>query len=106
MSELETQGKACAQLDSGCYTEQIENCLSDFNKQFQDFALLEPVATFMCYRFQEDAEVDFLASKIVTLFHLNSSGVEDEILTLQADIELKSRAHGQFWNLLTGLCLL
>lgn len=106
MSELETQGKACAQLDSGCYTEQIENCLSDFNKQFQDFALLEPVATFMCYPFWEDAEVDFLASKISTLFHLNSSGVEDEILTLQADIELKSRAHGQFWNLLTGLCLL
>ena len=27
--------------------------------------------------------------------------MEDEILTLQADIELKSRAHGQFWNLLT-----
>ena len=26
------------------------------------------------------------------------AGVEDEILTLQADIQLKSRAHGQFWN--------
>jgi len=54
----------------------------------------------MCYPFREDAEVDSLASKIATLFHLNSSGVENEILTLQADIELKSRAHGQFWNLL------
>ena len=61
MSELETQGKACVQLDSGRFTEQIENCLSDFNKQSQDFALLEPIATFMCYLFQEDAEVDFFA---------------------------------------------
>ncbi|XP_051259245.1 general transcription factor II-I repeat domain-containing protein 2-like [Dicentrarchus labrax] len=101
VSELERQGKACAQLDSGRYTVQIENLLSDFNKRFQDFALLEPVATFMCYPFRENADVDLLASEIATVFHLNSSGVEDEILTLQADIELKSRAHGQFWNLLT-----
>ena len=56
---------------------------------------------FMCYPFREDAEVDSLASKISPLFHLNSSGVEDEIMTLQADIQLKSRAHGEFWNLLT-----
>ncbi|CAK6967628.1 general transcription factor II-I repeat domain-containing protein 2A-like [Scomber scombrus] len=100
-SELEMQGKACMQLDSGRYTEQIDNCLSEFDKRFQDFSLLEPVATFMCNPFREDAEVDSQASKIATLFHLNSSGVEDEILTLQADIQLKSRAHGQFWNLLT-----
>ena len=47
-SELEMQQKACAQLDSVRYTEQIDNCLSEFEKHFQDFALLEPVATFMC----------------------------------------------------------
>ena len=35
------------------------------------------------------------------LFHLNKSAVENEILRLKADIELKSSAHGQFWNLLT-----
>ena len=55
----------------------------------------------MCYHFREDAEDDSLASKIATLFHLNSYGVEDEMLTLKANSELKSRAHGQFWNLLT-----
>ena len=81
--------------------EHIDNCLSEFDKRFQEFSLLEPVATFMCCLFREDAGVDLLASKIATLFHLNSSGVEDEILTLQADIKLKSRAYGQFWNLLT-----
>ncbi|KAK1903952.1 General transcription factor II-I repeat domain containing protein 2A [Dissostichus eleginoides] len=101
-SELETQRKACAQLDIALYTEQIGTIVSEFNRRFQDFALLEPVATFMCYPFQEDVEVDSLASKIATPFHLNSSGVEDEILTLQADIQLKARAHGQqLWNLLT-----
>ncbi len=102
-SELETQGKACVQLDSARYMEQVDNCLSEFDRRFQDFFLLEPVATFMCYPFREDAEVDSLTSKTATLFHLNSSAVEDEILTLQADLELKSRAHGQFWNLLTEI---
>ena len=41
-----------------------------------------------------------LASKITTLFHLNSSEVEDKILTLQADLQIKTRTDGQFWNLL------
>ena len=89
------------QLDSARYKEHIDNGLSEFDKHFQDFSLLEPVATYMCYPFREDAEVDSLTSKIATLLHMSSSGVEDEILTLHANIELKSRAHGQFWNLLT-----
>lgn len=54
------------------------------------FALLEP---------GEDTEADSPASKIAELFHLNSSGVEDEILTLQSYIQLMSRAHRQFWKL-------
>lgn len=57
--------------------EQIDSCQSEFDKRFQDFALFEPVATFLCYPFREDFEVDSLASEIVMLFHLNSSGVED-----------------------------
>ncbi len=100
-SELATQQKPCAQVNRERYTQQIDNCLSEFDRRFQDFALLQPVATLMCNPFREDVEVDSLASKIATLFHLNTSGVEDEILTLQADIELKSRAYGLFWNLLT-----
>ena len=54
----------------------------------------------MCYPFQKDLVVVSLASKITTLFHLYSSEVEDEILTLQADLQIKAKAHGQFWNLL------
>ncbi|KAG2458374.1 VIPR2 protein, partial [Polypterus senegalus] len=55
-SEVEIQWKACAQLDSIRYTEQIENCLSDFDRRFQDFASLGPIATFMCYPFRKDVE--------------------------------------------------
>ena len=99
-AELETQTQSCAQLDSARYINQIDNCLSEFHRRFQDFALLVPVATFMCYPFQEDVVFVSLASKITTLFHLNSSEVEDKILTLQADLQIKARAHGQFWNLL------
>lgn len=86
------------QLVRECYTQQTDNRLSEFDRRFQDFALLEPVATFMCNPFWEDVQVDSLTSKIATLFHLNLSGVEHEILTLQADIELKSRAYGLSWN--------
>ena len=53
----------------------------------------------MCYPFREDDQVDLLPSKLAALFHLNTSAVEDEILTVQADIEFKSRGHGQFGNL-------
>ncbi|XP_060762621.1 general transcription factor II-I repeat domain-containing protein 2A-like [Neoarius graeffei] len=100
-SELNNQGKDSTEFDSACYAEQIDTVLSDFDRRFQDFALLEPVAMFMCFPFQEDAEVDVLASKISTMFQLSSAEVEDEILTLQADINLKSRANEQFWSLLT-----
>ncbi|KAG2462727.1 ZPP protein, partial [Polypterus senegalus] len=55
--ELETQWKACVQLDSIRYTEHFENLLSDFDRRFQDSALLEPITTFKFYPFGED--VDF-----------------------------------------------
>ena len=62
-------------------TQSRLTIVSEFDKHFLEFALLEPDATFMCYPFREDVEGDSLTSKIATLFHQNSSGVEDEILT-------------------------
>ncbi|XP_068121767.1 general transcription factor II-I repeat domain-containing protein 2A-like [Hyperolius riggenbachi] len=99
-SEVLAQQRACAQLDISRYNDQISSCLSEFDRRFLDFAVIEPVATFMCYPFCNEADIDSLALKISTLFHFNPSKVEDEMLTLQADIELKSRATGKFWNLL------
>ncbi|KAK1888327.1 General transcription factor II-I repeat domain containing protein 2 [Dissostichus eleginoides] len=98
-SELEKQGKDSALLDSARYTEQVNNITSDFEKRFRDFALLEPCATFMCYPFSEDHDIDSLAQYMGAVFHLNPSALEDE-MSLQADIQLKAHAHaGQFWNL-------
>ena len=57
-----------------------ENCRSDFDQRFQNLTL---------------------ASKMCALFQLNSSAVEDEMLTAQADTEPTSTAHGQFETLLT-----
>lgn len=92
-SELHTDVRWLRRLPED--TRVIDNCLSEPDKHFQGTALLQPVATFTCHPFQECAGVVSRASKIATQFHLNSSGAEDGILTLQ----LEARAHGQFWQL-------
>lgn len=71
-----------------------------FDNRRQDFASLKPVSTFMWSPFGEDTEVDSLVWDIATLFHMNSSVLEDEMLSWQADIQLKLMAcAGRFWNL-------
>ncbi|XP_049444494.1 general transcription factor II-I repeat domain-containing protein 2-like [Epinephelus fuscoguttatus] len=96
-AELQRQGKDSAQLDSAHYKEQVQSILSEFEKRFTDFTSIEPVAS-------EGIDVDYIASKVASLFQLDSSAVEIEILTLQNDIEIKSRAtpgmKGDFWNLM------
>ena len=54
----------------------------------QTFSSLDPIATFMCYPQRENVEMDVLALKIAALFHLNMSEVEDEILIVQAVLEV------------------
>lgn len=77
------------------------NIIADFDLRFQDFAILEPVATFMCFPFGVEVDVDEIATKIASLFHMETSAVESEILTLQSDLQIKSRASGEhFWNLI------
>ncbi|XP_049331881.1 zinc finger BED domain-containing protein 5-like [Astyanax mexicanus] len=101
-AELRHQGKDSVELAP--YEQQIQNILSEFERWFTDFASIEPVAQFLCFPFGENVDVDCITSKVATLFSLDASAVENEILTLQNDIEIKSRAtHGisdEFWNLL------
>ena len=102
MSELENQGKQCDQFNSGRYTEQVQNLVSDFDRRFQDIAAMEPVATYMCFPFGKDTNVEDIASRMATLFNMDTSEVENEILKLQNDIQIKSMATGgSFWNLLS-----
>ena len=59
----------------------------------------EPIARFMCYPFREMVDVD--SHQRLQQFHLNTSAVEKELMRAQADVELKSKSHWQFGNLLT-----
>lgn len=103
-AELQCQGKNSEQLDGARYEEQVQGILSEFERRFTDFVSIEPVASYLCFPFVEDIDVDCIASKVASLFHLDTSAVENEVLTLQSDIEVKSRAtsgsKGDFWHLL------
>lgn len=103
-AELQRQGKDFVQPDSARF-EQVQSILLEFERRFTDFGSIEPVASYLCFPFGPSIDVDCIASKIVSLFHLDNTAVENEILTLQNDIEIKSRAtsdtNGEFWNLLT-----
>ena len=60
---------------------------------------MELVATCMCVIFGKDKDI---ASRMATLFNMDTSEVESEILKLQNDIQMKSMATGgSFWNLLS-----
>ncbi|KAJ8390542.1 hypothetical protein AAFF_G00103390 [Aldrovandia affinis] len=102
-AELKRQCNDTAQLGSARYEEQVQSILSEFDRRFTDFASIEPVASYLCFPFGS-IDVDDIASKVASLFHLNSLAVENEIITLQNDIEIKSRAtqgmKGEFWELL------
>ena len=101
-AELRRQGKESVDL-SDAYAQQIQSILLEFERRFADFASIEPVAQFLCFPFA-NVDVDCIAPQIATLFSLDGSAVENEILTLTNDIELKARAtpgiSGEFWNLL------
>lgn len=103
-AELQRQGKEFVQLDNARYEQQVQSILSEFQNRFTDFASINPVASYLCFPFGASIDVDCIASKIVSLFDLDCSAVENEILTLQNDIEIKSRAtpgmNREFWNLL------
>lgn len=100
-SELESQGKSHANYDSARYIEQIQSISTEFDRRFTDFAKLEPVAAYMCFPFAEDLDVSNAASKMATLFQMDTSVVENEMINLQCDIQLKPRiADVQFWTLL------
>ena len=89
-AELQRQGKGVKQLDNARYEEHVQSISSEFERRFTDFASIEPVASYMCYPFGASIDVGDIAAKVKSLFDLESSALEDEILTLQNDIEIKA----------------
>ena len=105
-AELQRQGKGVTQLDSARYEERVKSISSEFERRFTDFASIEPVASYLCYPFSASIDVGDIAAKVKSLFDLESSALEDEILTLQNNIEIKARStsaqpgeHAVFWKL-------
>ena len=104
-SELVLQRKTTAQFNSARYIKQVQSLLSEFDKCFIDFALVEPIDTYMClcFPFPTDINVEDIAPKIGALFQLDITAVKNEMLSLQNDIEMKSRASTErekIWKLL------
>ena len=75
---------------------------SDFDKRFQDMSAIEPVAEHMCFPFNKDADIEAIASTIASQCYMDTSGVENELLKLQSDIQIKLIAsEGSFWKYMT-----
>jgi len=85
-AELQRHGKGVTQLDSAYNQEYVQSILSEFERRFTDFVSIEPLAS--CYPFGTSIDVDDIAAKVKSLFDLESSAFEDEILTLQNDTEI------------------
>ncbi|KAJ3595182.1 hypothetical protein NHX12_004486 [Muraenolepis orangiensis] len=98
------ESKDVKQLDGTRYEEQVQSILTKFESRFTDFSSIEPIASYLCFPIGGSIDVDEIVSKANSLFDLDSSAVENEILTLSNDIDIKSSTtpgtSGQFWNLL------
>ena len=106
-AELQRQGKRMTPAQRDRYVEHVKDVSSEFDRRFTDFATLEPVATYMCNPFGASIAVGDIADKIRSLFDMESSAVENEIITLQNDIVVKAKStsaqpgeHITFWELL------
>lgn len=77
-AELQRQGKDFVQLDSARFEEQVQSILLEFERRFTDFGSIESVASYLCFPFGPSIDVDCIASKIVSLFHLDNTAVEND----------------------------
>lgn len=62
-----------------CYEEQVQGILSEFERRFTDFVSIEPVASYLGFPFVGDSDADCIASKAASLFHMDTSVVENEM---------------------------
>ena len=102
-SELVLQRKTTAQFYSARYIKQVQSLSSEFDKRFIDFASVKPIVTYTCFPFATDINVEDVASKIEALFQLDITAVENEMLSLQNNIDMKFRAsieREKTWKLL------
>ena len=89
-SKLLLQRKTTAQFNTARYIKKEQSLSSEFDKHFIDFASVEPIATYKCFPFATDIDVENIVSKIRSFLQLDIAAVENEKLSLQNVIEMKS----------------
>ena len=98
-SKLVLKSKTPAQFNSARYFKQVQSLSSELDKRSIDFASVEPIATYISLPFATDIGVEDIASKIRALFQLNITAMENKILSLQNDINMKSRSSTKIWKI-------
>ena len=77
----------------------MENLYREFDSRFQDFGHIEPVVNFFLNPFNNAASPSATAVKISDVLGVPQGNLDLEILTLQSDLNLKTRRHeNNFWS--------
>lgn len=81
------------------YVQEIQIVLDEFDKRFCDFLQLEELVEFYVNP-MKDSNTDILANKLSSTFHVDRIAVEDEVLRLRSDVQLKVMLNERkFWIL-------
>ncbi|XP_069582815.1 general transcription factor II-I repeat domain-containing protein 2-like [Ranitomeya imitator] len=85
--------------DKNVYLESCEKLNKEFEKRFSEFHCVEAIALFMSNPFMT-TDISVISSEIATAFQMDTSQLENEIITLNTDLLLKSRSQeDNFWRL-------
>ncbi|XP_069498771.1 general transcription factor II-I repeat domain-containing protein 2B-like [Ambystoma mexicanum] len=100
VTQMLTDNKASPELlNIDKYSSLLSRLKEEFSDRLRDFERIEPCVMFIANPFLE-VDVCELAEQMGELFNLNSCAMEMEIVSLQGDIQLKSRqSHTNFWSL-------
>ena len=84
------------------YADIIALLLKEFDKRFLKLSELEDIATYLSYPFNDNIDVESVAQKLDKfLNNTDLAGLEEEIINLKCDINLKSMvSDGNFWKLI------
>ena len=74
--------------------------MEQFGSRFQQFTIIEHVATFLVNPFTTQVVMTETAESIAELHQAETSEIEEEIIDFQNDLILKTRDSDEiFWNL-------
>lgn len=84
------------------YADIIALLLKEFDKRFLKLSELEDIATYLSYPFNDNIDVESVAQKLDKfLNNTDLAGLEEEIINLKCDINLKSMvSDSNFWKLI------